>query len=44
MIQANELPLSEVLDSELFEGAFKEDDVAFGLADEDVFRVASITL
>ena len=43
MIQANELPLSEVLDSSLFAKAFQEDEVVFGIADEDVFTPA-ITL
>ena len=43
MIQANELPLCEVLDSSLFAKAFEEDEVVFGIADEDVFTPA-ITL
>ncbi|MCA9009292.1 MAG: hypothetical protein KDB01_06075 [Planctomycetaceae bacterium] len=43
MIQGKELPLSEVLDSSLFAEAFKEDDVVFGIADENVFTPA-ITL
>lgn len=43
MIQASELPLSEVLDSSLFAEAFEEDEVLFGVADEDVFTPA-ITL
>jgi hypothetical protein len=43
MIQANELPLCEVLDSSLFAKAFQEDNVVFGIADEDVFTPA-ITL
>jgi len=43
MIQANELPLCEVLDSTLFAEAFQEDKVVFGIADEDVFTPA-ITL
>ena len=40
MIQANELPLCEVLDSSLFAEAFQEDNVVFGIADEDVFTPA----
>jgi len=43
MIQANKLPLCEVLDSSLFAEAFQEDNVVFGTADEDVFTPA-ITL
>jgi len=43
MIQANELPLCEVLDSSLFAEAFQEDKVVFGIADEDVVTPA-ITL
>ena len=43
MIQANELPLCEVLDSSLFAKAFEEDEVVFGIADENVFTPA-ITL
>jgi len=43
MIQANKLPLCEVLDSSLFAEAFQEDKVVFGIADEDVFTPA-ITL
>ena len=43
MIQANQLPLCEVLDSSLFAEAFQEDKVVFGTADEDVFTPA-ITL
>ncbi len=43
MIQTNELPLCEVLDSSLFAKAFNEDEVVFGIADEDVFTPA-ITL
>ncbi len=40
MIQANELPLCEVLDGPLFAEAFQEDNVVFGIADEDVFTPA----
>ena len=40
MIQTNELPLCEVLDSSLIAEAFQEDDVVFGIADEDVFTPA----
>ncbi len=43
MIQANQLPLCEVLDSSLFAKAFEEDEVVFGIDDEDVFTPA-ITL
>jgi len=43
MIQADELPLCEVLDSSLFAEAFQEDKVVFGIVDEDVFTPA-ITL
>jgi hypothetical protein len=43
MIQANDLPLCEVLDSSLIAEAFQEDGVSFGNADEDVFTPA-ITL
>ena len=43
MIQANELPLCEVLDSSLFAKAFEEDEVVFGIDDENVFTPA-ITL
>ena len=43
MIQANELPLCEVLDSSLFANAFEEDEVVFGIDDENVFTPA-ITL
>lgn len=40
MIQANDLPLCEVLDSSLIAEAFQEDGVSFGNADEDVFTPA----
>lgn len=43
MIQANQLPLCEVLDSTLIAETFQEDKVSFGNADEDVFTPA-ITL
>ena len=43
MIQSSELPLCEVLDNSLIADAFEEDDVDFGIADEDVFTPA-ITL
>ena len=43
MIQANELPLCEVLDSSLFAKAFEEDEVVFGIDDENSFTPA-ITL
>lgn len=43
MIQSNELPLCEILDSTLIADAFEEDGVDFGVADEDVFTPA-ITL
>ena len=43
MIQANELPLCEVLDSSLIAETFQEDKVSFGNASEDVFTPA-ITL
>jgi hypothetical protein len=43
MIQSDELPLSEILDSTLIADAFREDNVDFGIADEDVFTPA-ITL
>lgn len=43
LIQANSLPLREVLDSSLIAEAFQEDKVTFGNADEDVFTPA-ITL
>lgn len=43
MIQANELPLCEVLDSSLIAETFQEDKVSFGNADDDVFTPA-ITL
>lgn len=41
MIQSNELPLCEVLDSSLIAQAFEEDNVVFGIADEDVFTPAN---
>ena len=44
MIQANELPLCEVLDSSLFAKAFEEDEVVFGIADEKKFFTPAITL
>ena len=43
MIQSDELPLMEILDSGLIADAFVEDKIAFGIADEDVFTPA-ITL
>ncbi|HBJ33289.1 MAG TPA: IS4 family transposase [Planctomycetaceae bacterium] len=43
MIQSDDLPLSEILDSSLIADAFEEDKVDFGIADEDVFTPA-ITL
>ena len=43
MIQADDLPLSEVLDSPLIADVFEEEKVLFGIADEDVFTPA-ITL
>jgi hypothetical protein len=43
MIQTNELPLCEVLDSSLIAEIFHEDKVSFGNASEDVFTPA-ITL
>lgn len=43
MIQASDLPLSEVLDCSIIAEAFEDDDVDFGKADEDVFTPA-ITL
>jgi hypothetical protein len=43
MIQSDELPLSQILDSTLIADAFQEDKVDFGIADEDVFT-PSITL
>ena len=43
MIQADHLPLSDLLDSSLIAKAFEEDKIVFGIADEDVFTPA-ITL
>jgi putative transposase len=43
MIQADCLPLCEMLDSSVIAEAFKEDNIVFGIADEDVFTPA-ITL
>lgn len=43
MIQSDELPLREILDSALIADAFVEDEIVFGIADEDVFTPA-ITL
>jgi len=43
MIQADGLPLSEVLNSPLIADVFEEEKVVFGIADEDVFTPA-ITL
>lgn len=43
MIQSDDLPLSEILDSTLIADAFEEDGIDFGIADEDVFTPA-ITL
>ena len=37
LIQASDLPLSEVLDCSVIAEAFEDDDVNFGKADEDVF-------
>ena len=42
MIQASELPLSEVRDSSLFTEAFEEDEVLFGKATKGV-RNRSLT-
>jgi hypothetical protein len=41
MIQSDDLPLSEILDSTLIADAFQEDNVDFGIADEDVFTPAT---
>lgn len=43
LIQSDQLPLCEILDSSLIAEAFQEDQVVFGIADEDVFTPA-ITL
>lgn len=43
MIQADGLPLGEILDSPLIAEVFEEENVRFGIADEDVFTPA-ITL
>ena len=43
MIQSDQLPLREVLQSALIAETFQEDNVVFGIADEDVFTPA-ITL
>ena len=43
MIQADHLPLAEVLDSPIFDTVFAEHKVVFGVADEDVYTPA-ITL
>ena len=43
MIQADSLPLCEMLDSSVIAEAFEEDNVVFSIADEDVFTPA-ITL
>jgi hypothetical protein len=43
MIQASDLPLSEVLDCSIIADAFEDDSIDFGKADEDVFTPA-ITL
>jgi hypothetical protein len=43
MLQADSLPLTEVLADPLIEEAFQEHNVNFGIADEDVFTPA-ITL
>lgn len=43
MIQASDLPLSEVLDCSIIANAFEDDSIDFGKADEDVFTPA-ITL
>lgn len=43
LIQASDLPLSELLDCSIIAEAFEDDDVDFGKADEDDFTPA-ITL
>jgi putative transposase len=43
MIQADTLPLSDILNSELIVGVFEEEKIQFGIADEDVYTPA-ITL
>lgn len=43
MIQVDGLPLTEILDSPLIDEVLEEENVRFGIADEDVFTPA-ITL
>lgn len=43
MIQADGLPLSDILNSDLIADVFKEEGIQFGIADEDVYTPA-ITL
>lgn len=43
MIQADDLPLSDILSSDLIANVFKEEKIRFGIADDDVYTPA-ITL
>lgn len=43
LIQGDHLPMAEVLDSQIISDVFRENEIVFGIADEDVYTPA-ITL